>query len=60
MGHLFMPGNEWQYGQWMPIQPQHNLFDMAFELKTIPEPASLLLIGFGLIALSVYRSRRHM
>jgi hypothetical protein len=58
MGHLFMPGNDWQYGQWMPIQPQHGLFDMAFQLKTIPEPATLLLVALGAVVLGVRRGRR--
>jgi hypothetical protein len=50
MGHLAMLDNQWQYGAWMPIQPQHGLFDMAFKLKTIPEPASGLLLGLLAIA----------
>jgi hypothetical protein len=56
MGHLFMPGNEWEYFGWMPIQPQHGLFDMAFQLKTIPEPASFVLMAVGLGAM--YGCRR--
>lgn len=53
MGKLFMPGNQWQYGGWMPIQPQHGQFDMAFELLTVPEPTCVALalvataIGLG-------------
>jgi hypothetical protein len=44
MGHLFMPGTQWEYFDWMPIQPHHYLLDMAFQLKTIPEPTTLGLI----------------
>ena len=58
MGHLFMPGNQWEYIQWMPIQPQHNLFDMAFELNTIPEPAGATLILFATVAACLMRGRR--
>ena len=58
MGHLFMPGNQWQYGGWNPIQPQHYLFDMAFQLKTIPEPASFALFAIALVAMSGWRRRR--
>jgi len=58
MGHLFMPGNEWQYGQWMPIQPQHGLRDMAFQLQTIPEPASMMLIVGALATCLAYRHGR--
>ncbi len=55
MGHLFMPGNQWEYFGWMPIQPRHGLFDMAFQLKTIPEPASMMLMLMGFAALVVFR-----
>lgn len=52
MSHLFMPNQEWQYGpEWLPIQPQHELWDMAFELLTIPEPGSMLLMFCGLVSL---------
>jgi hypothetical protein len=55
MGHLFMPGNQWEYFGWMPIQPQHGLFDMAFQLKTIPEPSCLLLL---IVAIGLLCNRR--
>ena len=58
MGHLFMPGNEWQYGGWNPIQPQHYLFDMAFQLKTIPEPTGFALFAIAIVAMSGWRRRR--
>jgi len=57
MGMLFMPGNEWQYIGWQPIQPRHELFDMAFELYTIPEPASIVLCGVALWLCGAYRRR---
>jgi hypothetical protein len=57
MGHLIMPGNEWQYFNWQPIQPKHELLDMAFELYTVPEPASALLIGLVLVAAGGLRLR---
>ncbi len=52
MGHLLMgPNGEWIYPQqdWRPIQPNHGLNDMAFQLLTIPEPATAVLIGIGLM-----------
>jgi hypothetical protein len=59
MGHLFMPGNQWDYFGWMPIQPQHHLFDMAFELLTVPEPATLVLTLVAAVgSASVLRRRR--
>jgi len=60
MGHLVMgPGGEWIYPQqdWQPIQPNHGLNDMAFELLTIPEPASLAIFAVGVSLLS-YKKRR--
>lgn len=57
MGHLFMPENQWIYDQWMPIQPDHHLFDMAFELYTIPEPASALMLAIGIVAALGVRRR---
>jgi len=50
MGDLRMgPNGEWIYPQqdWRPIQPNHGLNDMAFQLLTVPEPASVALIGIG-------------
>jgi len=48
----------WQYGPWRPIQPKHQTFpDMTFELLTIPEPATLALVGLG--ALVLIRRRRN-
>jgi hypothetical protein len=47
MGHLFMPGNNWEYFDWMRIQPQHGLFDMAFQLKTIPEPTTFAIAALA-------------
>lgn len=51
MGHLLMgPGGEWIYPRedWQPIQPNHFLTDMAFELLTVPEPATCMLMMIGL------------
>ena len=48
MGKLFMTDtNDWAYDNWEPIQPDHVANNMAFELLTIPEPSSLLLLGIG-------------
>ncbi len=59
MGHLRMPTQEiWDYGDWMPIQPQHGLRDMAFQLLTIPEPSSCLLAVTAGVALFGWRRRR--
>jgi hypothetical protein len=58
MGHLFMPGNEWEYIGWQPIQPRHELFDMAFELYTVPEPASLTLAAMAMLLASRFRPKR--
>lgn len=52
MGHLAMPGSQWEYIGWQPIQPRHELFDMAFELYTIPEPASLALGALVMVLLA--------
>jgi hypothetical protein len=57
MGHLVMPGNEWLYGGWNPVQPRHNLPHMAFELFTVPEPASALLLMIGTMAMLGIRRR---
>lgn len=58
MGHLYMPGQEWIYHSWNMIQPQHELLDMAFELLTVPEPATCGLLAVGLIASGGIRLRR--
>ena len=57
MGHLAMPGNQWEYFGWQPIQPRHQLLDMAFELYTIPEPATGALLLFGVALFAVARRR---
>lgn len=57
MGHLSMPGMQWEYFGWQPIQPRHELFDMAFELYTVPEPAGMMLFGLALLSWSGLRSR---
>ncbi len=57
MGHLAMPGNQWEYLGWQPIQPQHGLNDMAFELYTVPEPTGGALILIGIVALATSRRR---
>lgn len=36
MGDLQMPGTNWLYRNWMPIQPAHGQFDLAFQLLTGP------------------------
>ena len=36
MGDLQMPGMNWVYENWMPIQPAHGQFDLAFQLLTGP------------------------
>jgi hypothetical protein len=58
MGHLVMPGNEWQYFGWMPIQPHHYLYDMAFQLKTVPEPTGIVLVMVALVAAYGCRGKR--
>ena len=57
MGHLAMPEMRWEYLGWMPIEPRHELLDMAFELYTIPEPSSIVLIGFAAMGICCFRSR---
>ena len=50
MGHLVMPDDTtWDYPRdlWRPIEPNHLLDHMAFELYTIPEPASIALLSIG-------------
>ncbi len=54
MGHLLMgPGGEWIYPEdsWNPIDAQHGPASMAFQLLTIPEPASAILLGLGGLAI---------
>jgi hypothetical protein len=59
MSHLFMPGNQWEYLQgWQPIDPRHGLHDMAFQLKTIPEPSAILLATLALVGSSLGARRR--
>ncbi|MEX2308513.1 MAG: dockerin type I repeat-containing protein [Pirellulales bacterium] len=43
MGDLQMPGMNWVYENWMPIQPAHGQFDLAFELLTGPAVFALLV-----------------
>ena len=57
MGHLAMPGNQWEYFGWQPIQPRHGLFDMAFELYTVPEPATFSLIACAVAMMFVARRK---
>jgi hypothetical protein len=46
MGPLAMlPDGQWAYGPWNPIQPQHGLNNMAFELLTIPAPSTAALLA---------------
>jgi hypothetical protein len=42
MGDLQMPGMSWVYENWMPIQPQHGQFDLAFEILTDPTAVVVL------------------
>lgn len=60
MSRLDMPGEDWVYDpNWTPIDTQHGVGDMAFELWTIPEPSSssLMVLAGSLILLR--RSRTH-
>lgn len=65
MTKLFMPPAQpgapvqWEYfPNWNPIQPQHHLWDMAFELLTIPEPATSGLAAVAALALAIAWRRR--
>ncbi len=59
MGHLAMPtADQWQFGQWEKIRPQHGLHDMAFQLLTVPEPCNLLLGGLSVLGLCSLRRRQ--
>ncbi len=66
MGHLFMPPTLppnptiWEYEGWMPIQPQHYLYDMAFELLTVPEPTGVGLAAVAVTSLGLFRRRGPM
>ncbi len=52
MGDLFMPEpDSWQYDNWLPMEPLHDTGDQAFELLTVPEPATLGLLVIGGLAL---------
>jgi hypothetical protein len=48
---------QWHFLPWEPIHPDHSLYDMAYQLKTIPEPASAVLVCVALIAICWYRRR---
>jgi hypothetical protein len=55
MGDLQMPGGEWLYGNWNPVDVAHGDNNMAFELLTVvPEPSSILMAGIGMVALIGY------
>lgn len=45
----------WADSPWQPANPTD--FD-SFDLSPIPEPASLLMLGFGLLGLGVFKKRR--
>jgi hypothetical protein len=57
MGHLAMPGMQWEYFGWQPIQPRHELFDMAFELYTVPEPIGASLMAAGMLMAAMFWRR---
>ncbi len=63
MSHLFMPPTLppqpaiWDFLPWEPIRPQHHLYDMAYQLLTIPEPASIVLMALALVAVCGLRWR---
>lgn len=48
---------QWLYGQWTPIDPVHEDFDMAFELLTIPIPSVVWLFTSMLAGLGVFGRR---
>ena len=53
MGELVMPTSDiWQYQNWEPLpEPFHSTSDQAFELLTVPEPGTLLLLAAGGLAM---------
>lgn len=46
----------------LSLVPSGTMFDIAFQAETlqIPEPATWLLFGFGLVGLAGWRRRRHV
>lgn len=61
MGDLQMPGSDWLYGNWNPVETVHLGDEMAFELLTIvPEASSIVLavIGMGTLVCVGWQRRR--
>ena len=56
MGDLVMPGGDWKYQNWNPIEVVHFDNDMAFELLT-PEPSTMTLALLAMIGILVVRQR---
>lgn len=48
---------EWEYQNWMPIDPAHGLDNMAFELLTIPLPGAMWLFAPALAGLGMLLRR---
>jgi hypothetical protein len=58
MGMLAMPNMNWEFFGWQRIQPQHMLVDMAFQLKTFPEPGSMFLAALAMAGSALAARRR--
>jgi len=46
------------YTQWYPLEYEYESLDMAFELTTIPEPLTLIMIGSALAGLAAIARRK--